>query len=172
MGWLQRLRPPTVEASMRPALALDPRDRVLAFAVDETTGAHVVATTHHLALVSADGRLVWKRPWHEAESGVWRDDSSLLTVLWVGRRQPEQWQLRNAAVLLLAVRDRIQSSVVLSDEVLLQGARTVRVVIRQDLASGALVEQVVPGRGVDLSDPDVGRLVAEHLERLRLEVGL
>lgn len=89
-----------------------------------------MATSHHLALVSAEGQLIWKRPWHEAESGDWRDDSSLLTVLWVGRRRPDQWRLRNTSVLLQAVRDRIQSSVMIADVVRVQGARTVRVAVR------------------------------------------
>lgn len=172
MGWLDRLRKPALEASAHSALGLAAGERVLAFAHDEATGALVVASTHHLALLAPTGELVWKRPWHEAEAGTWRDDSSLLTVSWVGRRRPDQWLLREASDLLLAVRDRIQASVVLADEISVQGVRRVRVVIRQDLASGALMEQVVPGKGVDARDPEVGRQVQEALARLRLEVGL
>ena len=84
----------------------------------------------------------------------------------------DQWLPKQASSLLLAVRDRIQASVVLADEFSVQGARRVRVVIRQDLATGALREQVVPGRGADMRDPEAVRLVEEHLARLRLEVGL
>jgi hypothetical protein len=172
MAWLDRLRKPALDAGVRSALALGAGERVLGFATDEGTGARVVASTHRLALVAPTGELLWKRPWHEAEAGVWRDESCLLTVSWVGRRQPDQWLLREASPLLLAVRDRIQASIVLADEFSVQGARRVRVAIRQDLASGALVEQVVPGRGVDTRDPEVDRQARETLARLRLEVGL
>lgn len=172
MGWLQRLRPPVLDASVRKVLELVRGESVLAFATDDVSGAQVVATTHHLALVTPDGALAWKRSCHEAESGVWRDESSLLTVAWVGRRRPDQWLVRDASLLLQAVRDRIQASIVLADEVPLKGARRLRVVIRQDLASGALVEQVLPGKGVDPADPEVGRQAEEALSRLGLEVGL
>ena len=172
MGWLDRLRKPALDAGALAALDLGAVERVLAFATDQRTRERVVASTHHLALVAPTGELVWKRPWHEAEAGVWRDESSLLTVSWVGRRRPDQWLLQEASPLLLAVRDRIQASIVLADEFSVQGARRVRVAIRQDLATGTLIQQVVPGRGVDTSDPEVDREAQETLARLRLEVGL
>lgn len=145
---------------------------MLAWSRDEVTGAHVVATTHHLALVDAGDGLVWSRPWHEAESGTWQGESSELTVTWVEHGPPTRWRLTEPSLLQQTLRERLQASVVLADEFRTAGRRTVRVVIRQDLSNGALVEQVIPGRGVDLSDPLVAREVAQRLDRLRSEVGL
>ena len=129
---------------------------MLAWARDETSGAHVVVTTHHLALVDADGALVWNRPWHEAESGTWQGESSLLTVTWVDRGAPARWRLTEPSLIQQTLRERLQASVVLADEFRTAGRRTVRVVIRQDLASGALLEQTIPGKGADLGDPAGG----------------
>ena len=44
--------------------------------------------------------------------------------------------------------------------------------IRQDLAGGGLVEQVVLGRGVRESDPGVGEQTAAALDYLKEQVGL
>jgi hypothetical protein len=45
-------------------------------------------------------------------------------------------------------------------------------VIRQELATGALLEQVVPGRGVRVDDPEVERLTRAALADLKEQVGL
>ena len=55
------------------------------------------------------------------------------------------------------LRERVQASVLLADEFLTQTRRRVRTVIRQDLATGDLLEQTIPGRGADLTDPAVAR---------------
>ncbi|HET7397604.1 MAG TPA: hypothetical protein VFJ94_03685 [Intrasporangium sp.] len=172
MGLFGRARGPTAADLVRGQVPLAAGERLLAMATDETSGGHVVATTHHLALVDAAGILAWRHPWHEVESATWQRDSFLLTVLWVGHRRPAQWLVREPSRLQETLRERVQASVVLADEFLTQSRRRVRVVIRQDLATGALLEQTIPGRGADLSDPDVAREAADRLARLRSEVGL
>jgi hypothetical protein len=172
MALFERRRRPALPTDVRAAVPLDSGEQVLAWSRDESSGAHVVATTHHLALVDAGGGLLWRRPWHEAESATWQGESSQLTVTWVGRSAPARWHLTEPSLLQQTLRERLQASVVLADEFRTAGRRTVRVVIRQDLASGALVEQTIPGRGVDLSDPQVAREAAGRLARLRSEVGL
>jgi len=172
MALFERRRRPALPADVRAVVALDAGEQVLAWARDETTGAHVVATTYHLALVDAEGRLIWRRPWHEAESGTWQGESSRLTVTWVDRSVPTRWHLTEPSLIQQALRERLQASVVLADEFRTAGRRTVRVVIRQDLASGALLEQTIPGKGADLGDPQVAREAAQRMARLRSEVGL
>ena len=172
MRLFDRRRRPDLDVGVRQAVPLGDNERILAWAKDDDTGGHVVACTHHLAFVAADGLLEWSRPWHEAESGTWQGDSSLLTVVWVDRREPPaQWRVTQPSLLQETLRERLQASVVITDEFRTPARRTVRVVIRQDLATGALVEQVVPGRGADLSDPEVAAEVASRLARLRSEVG-
>jgi hypothetical protein len=171
MALFERRRRPALPADVRAAVPLGGGAKVLAWARDEQSGGHVVATTHPLAFVGTDG-LVWSRPWHEAESGTWHGETSTLTVTWVDRGQPARWRVTEPSLLQQALRERLQASVVLADEFRTAGRRTVRVVIRQDLATGALVEQTVPGKGADLTDPDVAREAAQRLARLRAEVGL
>lgn len=170
-GLLDLARRARVTDVVRQAVPLGPRERVLAAATDETSGATVVATTHHLALVDAGGSLAWRHPWHEVDSATWRGDTGLLTVVWVAHRRPGQWLVREPSRLQETLRERVQASVVLADELLTDTRRRVRVVIRQDLATGDLLEQIIPGRGADLSDPAVAQEVADLLTRLRSEVG-
>ncbi|MGO4597785.1 hypothetical protein [Terrabacter sp. 2RAF25] len=172
MPLFERRRRPPLPADVRSAVPLDGAESVLAWARDDLTDGHVVATTHHLAFVGADGVLSWRRPWHEAETGTWQGESSLLTVTWADRAPAAQWRLHEPSLVQQTLRERLQASVVLSDEFRAPNRRTVRVVIRQDLATGELVEQTIPGKGVDLSDPRVAAEAAERLARLRSEVGL
>lgn len=172
MALFEKRRRAALPLNTRAAVPLEGAEQVLAWARDEQTGGHVVATTHHLVLVGADDTLVWRRPWHEAESGTWQGESSLLTVVWVDGGTPAQWRLTEPSLLQQALRERLQASVVLADEFRTAGRRTVRVVIRQDLATGALLEQTIGGRGADLSDPQVAREAAQRMARLRSEVGL
>lgn len=156
----------------RAAIPLGHGEQVLAWASDEATGGYVVATTYHLACIDAEGSLAWSRPWHEADTGTWQSDSERLVVTWVDGTAPSTWVVRQPSLLQQTLRERLQASVVLADEFRARNRRTVRVVIRADLATGALVEQVVPGRGVDVDDPGVAREAASRLARLRSEVGL
>ena len=61
---------------------------------------------------------------------------------------------------------------IVSDEFRTENRRSVRVVIRQDFATGELLEQVIPGKGADVNDPAVAAEAARRLARLRSEVGL
>ncbi|MDV3222830.1 hypothetical protein [Intrasporangium sp.] len=172
MGIFDRGRRGGLPDDVRRAVPMTSGDRIIAWAKDEQTGGHVVASTHHLAFVGPDSSLAWQRPWHEAEAGTWQGDSQLLTVTWVDQGRPAQWLVRDASLFKQALRERIQASVVLSDEFRTESRRTVRVVIRQDFANGTLLEQVVPGKGVDLDDPAVAAEASTRLARLRSEVGL
>ena len=172
MAWFQRRRRTELPQPVKDAVALGSGERVLAWAADENTGGFAVATTYHLAFVSGDGELAWQRPWHEAESGTWQGESSLLTVVWVDHRRPTQWLVREPAMFPQTLRERLQASVVLADEFRTENRRTVRVVVRQNLATGGFVEQIVPGKGADLRDPAVAAEARDRLARLRSEVGL
>jgi hypothetical protein len=172
MALFDKRRRPALPDAVRAAVPLDGSERVLAWARDEVSGGHIVATTHHLAFVRAEGRLLWLRPWHDAESGTWQGDSSLLTVIWVDHRNPAQWRVTEPSLIQQALRERLQASVVAIDEFRTPNRRTVRLVIRQDLATGSLLEQTIPGRAADLGDPVVAAEAASRMARLRSEVGL
>ncbi|MEO7129893.1 MAG: hypothetical protein ABIZ07_00770 [Dermatophilaceae bacterium] len=159
--------------AVRAAVPLTAGDRIIAWAHDAQSDQHAVASTHQLSAVGPGGALLWQRPWHEVDSGTWQGEASLLTVTWVDGRRPAQWVLREPTRIQEALRERVQASVVLAEEFRVQDGRSrVRVAIRSDLATGALIDQVVPGKGVDPTDPDVVREAATLLLRLRSEVGL
>jgi hypothetical protein len=173
MAWsLRRARPDRVPDDVRSALDTGPGERLLSWAHDEGSGAAVVASNHGLYAVSPAGEVVLARPWHLVDSGTWSHDAYLLTVTWVDRHRPAQWVFREPTLLPETLRERVQASVVLAQKVDLGERRSARVVIRQELATGALIEQVVPGRGVRVGDPEVERLTRAALADLKEQVGL
>jgi len=93
-------------------------------------------------------------------------------VTWVDGARPSQWVFREPTLLQETVRERVQASVVLAQDVDLGPRRTGRVVIRQDLSTGELVDQVLLGRGVRADDPGVQAAVDGALAYLREQVGL
>ena len=64
------------------------------------------------------------------------------------------------------------ASVVLAETLDLGGRRTAKVVVRKDLATGALLSQAVLGPGVRSADPGVAEQVSDGLRRVREQVGL
>jgi len=153
------------------AMPLGRGESLLNGAADLDGTAWVIATNHSLASVTPDGSLVWRRPWHEVDHGSWDRESGLLTVTWVDRGRPGQWRFGDERLFLQTLRERVQASVVLSEELRLSGRRTGRAVIRQDLATRELVEQVVLGRGVR-EDEEVRQASARALGWLREQVGM
>jgi hypothetical protein len=174
MGLLRRRTDkPRLPAAAVEALALGKGERVLQFATDDHTGDHVVATNWAIAVVSPDGDLRWRRPWHEVDTGVWQDETSTLAVTWVDNRRPTQWSFHDQHTLLPeTLRERVQASVVLSSVLDLGPRRRGRAVIRQDLATRELLSQAVLGPGVSADDPRVVAHVRSALDDLREQVGL
>jgi hypothetical protein len=154
------------------ALELGPGERVLTWAREESTGATVVVSNHRLYAVDAAGVRTLVRPWHEVDAGTWSSELGQLTVTWVGGARPSQWTLGDSTLLPETLRERVQASVVLAQRVDLGPRRSARVVIRQNLATGELVEQVVTGRGVRADDEEVASATARALVELREQVGL
>jgi hypothetical protein len=150
--------------------------RVLSAAPEADSRAWLVAGPFTLSLVDP-GRpepLVWSRPWHDVDAGSWSREAAQLTVTWVDRSRPGQWRLgdgQRERSFLQTLRERVTASVVLTEELALTGRRTGRAVIRQDLRTGALVEQVVLGRGVQ-PDEEVSAASDRALGWLREQVGL
>ncbi len=160
--------------------------RLLSAAPDADSQAWLVASQYVLTLVDP-GRgsqgtagtagteaLVWSRPWHDVDAGSWSRESAMLTVTWVDRSRPGQWRLGDSereGRFLATLRERVQATVVLAEELNLSGRRTGRAVIRQDLRTRELVEQVVLGRGVT-ADDEVSAASARALDWLREQVGL
>jgi hypothetical protein len=159
-------------ADVRAALGLPGSERPLSWAHDEVSGATVVATTHGLYAVDPAGTRTLARPWHLVDTGSWSADLFQLTVTWVDGTGADQWVFREPTMLPETLRERVQASVVIAQQVELGPRRSARAVIRQDLTSGELVQQVVLGRGVRPGDPEVEEATSAALAYLREQVGL
>ncbi|HYN29740.1 MAG TPA: hypothetical protein VES95_07715 [Dermatophilaceae bacterium] len=172
------VRRPAVAAEVRAAVPRRPGEQLLAWSVDEDTGATVVVGSHRLYAVSPAGEdgaapgLVLDRPWHLVDGGSWDAERSSLAVTWVDGTPPVRWAMEDPRPLLQAFRERVQASVVLSQAIDLDQRRSARVVIRADLATGALTAQTLLGRGVRAGDPGVMEQTEAALARLREQVGL
>lgn len=161
-----------VPAEVAGALGLSRGEQVLAWASEGADGVTVVTTNHALYAVEPGSEVRLARPWHLVDGGVWDHDTFLLTVTWVDGAAPSQFRLTGPGRVPETVRERVQASVVLADEVSLPGRRRARVVVRQDLASGALLDQVVLGRGVRGDEPGVQEATDAALREVREQVGL
>lgn len=184
MGLFNRKASP---ADLTPAIAkelgLAKGERVLAYAVDDFTGAYVVATTYALAVVTSTAvtsnpatstaeRIV-RRRWLSVDAGAWEPETATLTVIWADGRRAGQWSFRDQQTLLPeALRERVQASVVLSTRLALGDRRTGRVAIRQDFATRELIAQTILGRYARADDPEVQAHVQTALAHLRDQVGL
>jgi len=155
------------------ALELAKGERVLAFAVDDFTADHVVATTYALAVVTQAAERTVRRRWLSVDSGVWEPETATLMVTWADGRIAGQWSMRGQTTLLPeTVRERVQASVVLSLRLTLGDRRSGRVAIRQDFATGELIPQTILGRFTRPDDPEVQAHVQAALAHLRDQVGL
>ena len=184
MGILNRKAPrPELPEAVAKALELARGERVLAFAVDDNTGAYVVATTYALAVVRSDAvtsdavtltadRRV-RRRWLSVDAGAWEPQTATLTVTWADGKRAGQWSFRDQPTLLPeTVRERVQASVVISTRLTLDDKRTGRVAIRQDFATRELIPQTILGRHSRADDPEVAAHVQAALAHLRDQVGL
>ena len=155
------------------ALELAKGERVLAFAVDDFTGAYVVATTYALAVVTSTAELTVRRRWLSVDAGSWEPETATLTVTWADGRRAGQWSFRDQQSLLPeTLRERVQASVVLSTRLTLGDRRAGRVAIRQDFATRELVCQTILGRHARADDPEVQAHVQAALAHLKDQVGL
>lgn len=164
-------RPERLPSDVRAAVALAPRERVLSWGREAASGTTVVATNHALYAVDAAGESTLHRPWHEVDGGTWSAELASLTVTWVDGSRPSQWVLGATSLVPETLRERVQASVVLAQRIELGPRRTAKVALRQDLATGDLVEQVVLGRGVRADDPELAARTDASLAYLREQVG-
>jgi hypothetical protein len=166
---LRRTRLPD---DVRAALDLPRGERPLA-ASALAPGGWAVATTTEIAVVDAGGAVALRRPWAQVARAAYDPQRQAVTVEWVDRSPDARLVLRDGdrSALPLVVRERVQWSVVLAEEVALPGGRSARVAVRR-AADGTLFSQAVAGRGVDLDAPDVARLVDAAEDRVRAAAGL
>ncbi|RJK97226.1 hypothetical protein D5H78_07185 [Vallicoccus soli] len=108
----------------------------------------------------------WDRlPWHEVLAATWDDERGALAVESV--RGAREVVLGEPGLLPETVRERVQSSIVLTRHVPVLGRRGVRVVARRVPGRDGLLWQEVADPGVDPADPRVRAAVDLEQRRLR-----
>lgn len=170
-----RQGPIEVPAGISRAASQHRREQVLAAARDDDTGHWVLVTTWRLVVVEPEGRVRSARAWHEVDTGAWDLETGVLSITWVDGTRAGQWRLRQRTgpgLVPVALRERVQSSVVLTRHLDLGPRRNARVVIRTDHESRELLEQVVRGRGVAADDPELEAEILAARAQLRDQVGL
>ena len=164
-------RPERLPPEVRQAIDLGSGERVLSWAREGGSGTTVVATNHRLYAVDAAGTCSLNRPWHEVDGGTWSAELTQLSVTWVDGSKPSQWVLGATTLLPETLRERVQASVVLAQRIELGPRRWAKAVLRQELATGDLIEQVVQGRGVRDDDAEMTARTEAALAYLREQVG-
>ncbi|QJW36469.1 hypothetical protein [Cellulosimicrobium protaetiae] len=169
MSWFRR---PSLPDSVRRALDVPADDRVLASA-ELTDGSWAVATRTELLTSDAAGGTVARRPWSDVDRAGYAPETAAITVSWVDGAAPLVLRLADPRRSSLAqtLRERVQSSVVLSETVTFAAGLTARVAVRRD-GDGELFSQVVADPGVDLDDPEVAGRVDAAEGRVRSASGL
>ncbi|GMA20007.1 hypothetical protein MM440_11795 [Arsenicicoccus piscis] len=169
-------RLPRLTKAQRLLLCLRDGDRVLGHDVAKD-GAVLVAGLHTVSLLAptvlgepAD-HLVDQAPWHVVERGSWSASLGRLVITFVDGRPDLSVELQPTSPVLATVRERVQASVIMHQDVKVRGG-TARVVLRQDLARSAPFVQTVYGQGVEAQDPAVAGSVEAAAAELRESIGL
>lgn len=175
MGFFRRRsdaadQPPKAERS----LSMTGGERVLASAAVEESATTLVATTSTLAAVSTDGAVELRRPWCDISGWAWEPNVSTMSVMWREGGRGSEWTLERRAGARFAdvAFERMRASIVLSEDLVLDGRLCGRVAIRKDLADDTLFDQVVYVRGVRPGTPEVETAVDALRAELRDQVGL
>jgi hypothetical protein len=148
----RRRRPPAEVADLIPE-----GQRLLAWAIADT-GAAVLATDR--ALVHQDGAT----PWEAVEKATW--ESGRLTIAPVDG-PPLQWDFgAEETALPIAVRDRVQASIVVAERVDLPGGAAL-ITARRPPRGGSPAWTVIFDSGLDPSDPELQAAATAEVERLR-----
>jgi hypothetical protein len=156
-------------AEVAEALELGRGERLLAWS-SLVGGGAAAATVKDLRIMTPRGKKII-RPWLDVDHAVWEQDSRMLVVWWVDSRQTTPLEIQDdVGRLPEVVRERVQSSVVLTASVPLPDGRAARVALRRD-TEGALTAQSLLPPGVKRDAPDVAPLLASAIAALWDEAG-
>ncbi|MBT0770859.1 hypothetical protein KIH74_18090 [Kineosporia sp. J2-2] len=158
-------------AEMEQALELDRpgTSRLLAWSVLVGGGA-AAATLHDLRVITPRGEKM-VRGWETIDHAVWDQDSRMLVIWWVDSRRTTPLEIQDdVGRLPEVVRERVQSTVVLTASVPLTRGKPARVALRRDAHGELLAQSLVPP-GVKPDAPEVAQAIDRALAELWAEAG-
>lgn len=175
-------RQAAVPAEVRDALVLEPGERVLAVAgvsAMASTGdagpaaPYVVATDRalHIPEAAPGGRLT-RIPYESIAKVSWDGDLATLTVLLPDPGGRLDLPLAQPGYVPETVRERVQSTIVYSQHVPLDGRRGVLVSARRPPGAGETRWVVVFDAGLDRTDPLVRARAERAVAELRAQTGI
>lgn len=143
--------------------------RLLAWSVLVGGGA-AAATVADLRILTPRGEQI-VRTWDEVDHAVWDQDSRMLVIWWVHTRRTTPLEIEDdIGRMPEVVRERVQSSVVLTASVPLPNGRTARVALRRDPAGRLIAQSLLPP-GTRADAADVRPVVEQALADLWAEAG-
>jgi len=157
-------------AEVRARLTLERGERVLAHA-RAVAGSYVVATDR--ALYHEQRGRYDRLGWEAVEKATWDDEAATIDVTETrSARAVHRLRLAEPGYLPETVRERVMSTIVVSQHVRLVGARGVRIVGRRSAAQGELRWTLTFDRGLDPDDPGVRAAAEQALTELRVQTGV
>lgn len=167
MRWWRRVGLP---GTVRAGLTLDPGERVLS-AASMDGSAFAVATDRALYLPIDNGSR--RLPYEQIIKVLWDDETATLTVL---VPDAEGGRLEVALVepgfLPETVRERVQSTIVYSRQVPLQGSMGVLIAARRTPGATEPRWTMVFDAGIDGRDPAIRERATRALSELRAQTGI
>ena len=151
--------------------ALVPRDeRLLSWASTSGPGGFAVATDRALYIPVPE---LLRLPWDLVAKATWSDDAVLTVEGRLDRRgRDHAWRVRlvDPGAFPTVVYERVTSSVVVSERVMLDGEAGVRIVARR--VGDGVRWTMTFDPGLDAHDPDLRRRADEALAELRSTLGV
>lgn len=129
----------------------------------------LVATRNALVVVPdanvEQAERIW---WHEVDRAAWNPEQDLVKVSFTTTRPQTFWvvQAKTARKVLAVLRERVESTVVISETIALTSAENVRVAVRRD-QHGSLFVEALCDPGVDPTHSEVIKRVQPVVEKLR-----
>ena len=170
MGWLRR----SIPKGARQSVQLQPGEHIVTWSRSPTaTGsAYLIATQKALYF---DEHFAYGRvPWDAIAKVNWDEPMLQLVLQPNGMATPTvvQVQLDEEGQMPTTVRERVTSSIVLQERVLLEGQKGALMVARKGSDSGEIRWNIVFDSGLDPDNPELRRRADEMVAQLRAQLGI
>ena len=151
-----------------------PRDEKVLAHAPAVDGSWVLGTRRFLVLVPS-GDSARRIPWEQVEDAAWDREASRLKVTEIGsygeQRPAYSFDMRDPALLLQLVRERVTASIVLQRWVPVRGKQGLTVIGRRSPAGGPVTWMHAYDVGLDPADPEVAAAAEQALLAAQAEIG-
>lgn len=144
----------------------------LASSMVVSVGTTLVLTDTHIVEMLGDDVLL-ARPYYLVSRGSWLPQEQALEVVWTDSDTRRRWVLEVEHTRFPdTFRERVQASVVLVEDVAVEGGASGRVAIRRDLGTGELLDQMLFTSVRSAHDPVLQSRLSAARNDLREQAGM